>query len=99
MVKFFSQSIHIEVTFSEYIFIIDINKSYRDRRKEPFVMKKMYTLTELKQLLAVCVSTFYNLNGFMPDQDELCREIGYEHGPTIQTLLESNYMSRMVPEI
>lgn len=53
-------------------------------------MKKMYTLTELKQLLAVCISTYYNLNGIMPDHEELCREIGSEHGPMIQTILEGN---------
>ena len=62
-------------------------------------MKNMYTPNEIKQLLAVCVSTYYNLNGFMPDQEELCREIGYEHGPTIQTLLEKHYMSRLAAEI
>ena len=50
-------------------------------------MKKSYSVNELKQLIAVCVSTFYNLNGFLPDAQELCRQIGSEYARSIHCLL------------
>lgn len=49
---------------------------------------KRYDSRELKQLLAVCTSTFYNMYGFLPDIDELCRQIGSEYSAAIHRLLE-----------
>lgn len=51
------------------------------------MMKKEYNNRELEQLLAVCTSTFYNLNGFLPDMEELCRQIGNEYRNAIGRLL------------
>jgi hypothetical protein len=51
------------------------------------MMDKKYTMKELKQLLAVCSATFYNLNGFLPDTEELCRQIGIEYRPAIYRIL------------
>lgn len=51
------------------------------------MMDKKYTMKELKQLLAVCTATFYNLNGCLPDTEELCRQIGTEYRPAIYRIL------------
>ena len=52
------------------------------------MMKKRYDSRELEQLLALCTSTFYNMYGFLPDIDELCRQIGSEYSASIYRLLE-----------
>lgn len=51
------------------------------------MMRTTYNTRELEQLLAVCTSTFYNLNGFLPDVEELCRQIGSEYSAAIRRLL------------
>ncbi len=50
--------------------------------------EKRYDSRELEQLLALCTSTFYNMYGFLPDIDELCRQIGSEYSASIYRLLE-----------
>ena len=37
---------------------------------------------ELK--IAVCISTYYALNGTEPSFDELCEELGFEYFPALQ---------------
>jgi hypothetical protein len=51
------------------------------------MMDKKYNMKELERLLAVCSATFYNLNGFLPDTEELCRQIGTEYRPAIYRIL------------
>jgi hypothetical protein len=50
------------------------------------MMNTSYNMKELEQLLAVCTSTFYNMNGFEPDAEELCRQIGGEYSAAIYSL-------------
>jgi hypothetical protein len=60
------------------------------------MMSKKYSMKELEQLMAVCTSTFFNLNGSLPDAEELCREIGNEYRSNIYNLLGASVNSAEV---
>lgn len=54
------------------------------QKGETLMIKERYDYKELKQILAVCSTTFYNLNGFLPDLEELCRQVGAEYRTAIR---------------